>query len=457
MGADSSKPRRNGADDEVWNHARSEVTVAALARMEAVAQLAGMVSTPDMDEEAEYEQKQAALNGGFKMRLRRLAYSSVLNARSRADAQRMLTNIFTQALLDNPRKQIGGILFYDEQTNAIVQVLEGPVFAIRALYHQHIARDTRHTNVKKLFDIDIDERQYEGFGMKLAEESIPLEWKQNAVAANAVAANAAAGAFPAAQDSFVRHHLASNGAPLGTAEPELLQLTYTSRLVASSRQTAYRLIQNILRVAIVKNPKLQIGGALFMNPKTFRLLQVLEGNAEVVRSLFATINQDLRHSAVTVLSEVHVKARTYKEWGMVQAELEDWSQLSSGEWTGTPDTNNAIPTGAGNAPGTVPATAPGTGAQNDAVREGEESGSDVEENSLMVSIKRVAQFNLTRLVRGPKDKMEPRGRKATVELSAEGPVVRWCESVTRFPTRSPEVSRLNRLYNASTSAYEVMA
>ena len=46
-------------------------------------------------------------------------------------------------------------------TNAIVQVLEGPVFAIRALYHQRIARDTRHTNVKKLFDIDINERQYE--------------------------------------------------------------------------------------------------------------------------------------------------------------------------------------------------------------------------------------------------------------------------------------------------------
>ena len=108
-------------------------------------------------------------------------------------------------------------------------------------------------------------------------------------------------------------------------------------------------------------------------------------------------------------------------------------------------------------PATAPATAPATGVQNDDVREGDESGSDVEENSLIVSIKRVAQFKLTKLVRGPKHKMEPPGRKAMVELSAEGPVVRWCESVTKFPTRSPEVSRLNRLYNASTSAYEVMA
>ena len=70
-------------------------------------------------------------------------------------------------MIKNPERQVGGILFYDEQTNALVQVLEGPAFAVRSLFYQRIMRDRRHTNVRRLLDIEVSMRRYDGFGMKL--------------------------------------------------------------------------------------------------------------------------------------------------------------------------------------------------------------------------------------------------------------------------------------------------
>lgn len=62
------------------------------------------------------------------------------------------------------------MLFYDEKTSALVQVLEGPATAVRTLYHQKIKLDPRHTSVHMLWDIAIESRQYEGFGMKLGSD-----------------------------------------------------------------------------------------------------------------------------------------------------------------------------------------------------------------------------------------------------------------------------------------------
>ena len=38
-----------------------------------------------------------------------------------------------------------------------------------------------------------------------------------------------------------------------------------------------------------------IGGALFINPVTFQVVQVLEGPASAVNALFEKISRDLRH------------------------------------------------------------------------------------------------------------------------------------------------------------------
>jgi hypothetical protein len=71
--------------------------------------------------------------------------------------------------------------------------------------------------------MEIDQRMYEGFGMKLGSD--PSE--------------------------------------VLSAKPctdELLQLTYLSRLTASTREKAYGDLQDILGVAMFKNPSLHIGG-----------------------------------------------------------------------------------------------------------------------------------------------------------------------------------------------------
>ena len=80
----------------------------------------------------------------------------------------MLTKIFTVALVKNPAKQIGGCLFYDEKMQVLVQVLEGPAQNVRALYSV-ISKDSRHTSVQKLWDMDVQQRIYGGFGMQLTE------------------------------------------------------------------------------------------------------------------------------------------------------------------------------------------------------------------------------------------------------------------------------------------------
>jgi len=223
----------------------------------------------------------------------RLSYSSVLAAHSHEEAQTLLAQIFTIALLRNPEKEIGGMLFYDEKTNAIVQVLEGPAPAVRDLFYKKIEGDSRHTAVKVLWDVDVEARRFEGFGMKLGNNQEDV--------------------LKAAQSD----------------QQELLKLSYVSQLTAASRDAAYEDIQAILRCAIVTNPKLHIGGALFLNPRTLHVLQVLEGPQRAVKTLYDKIALDKRHTACKVLSEQAVQEREYSQWGMLQGEPKDadWSCL----------------------------------------------------------------------------------------------------------------------------------
>jgi len=283
---DSRVPRRNDNDAEVWSQATSAATVASVARLEALAnveaQNAGVQAPESTDEE-------------FSKHGCRLGYSSVLAVKSREEAQSLLASIFTVALMRNPLKEIGGMLFYDEQTNAIVQVLEGPAVAVRELFYEKIASDTRHTAVKVLWDLDVSGRCFEGFGMKLGSDTADV-LRDGAEASD---------------------------------QQGLLQLSYMSRLTATSRETAYADIQDILRCAIFHNPKLHIGGALFLNPRSLHVLQVLEGPQANVRTLYDKIARDARHDACKVLSEEVVGARSYEQWGMLQGDSSkaDWSSL----------------------------------------------------------------------------------------------------------------------------------
>ena len=76
-------------------------------------------------------------------------------------------------------------------------------------------------------------------------------------------------------------------------------------------------MQDVLHTAIVNNTLQQIGGCLFLNQNTLRVLQVLEGPEGAVRKLYSKIQQDMRHDDCKVLSELRVDHRLYPEWGML--------------------------------------------------------------------------------------------------------------------------------------------
>ena len=102
-------------------------------------------------------------------------------------------------------------------------------------------------------------------------------------------------------------------------------------LTAASTLEASQHLEQILGVAIVNNPRLGIGGALFLNPRTLQVVQTLEGVEAHVRPLYEKIAKDRRHTDCKILSEVRAKERTYEQWGMLQGDLQDWSALAVGQ------------------------------------------------------------------------------------------------------------------------------
>ena len=281
--------------DHVWQHARSDGTIASVARLEALANVAAQGGQEADGEHADEE----LINGPGC----RIGYSSVLVVKNRTEATELLAHIFTTALTRNPLKEIGGMLYYDEKTDAIVQVLEGPATAVRDLFYRVILKDNRHTSVKVLWDIDTETRRFGGFGMRLGSD--------------------------------VEEVLGGEGAADAADGPqELLKLKYVSQLTAASRDEAYADIKSILGSAIVTNPKLKIGGALFLNPRTLHVMQVLEGPSAAVRMLYDKIAEDKRHNSCVVMSEEIVSARTFEQWGMLQGDAKeaDWAAVAAGGW-----------------------------------------------------------------------------------------------------------------------------
>ena len=231
---------RNGAADEVWDHAIDEKTLAATARLAQTAMLAAVVSQSRTVTQGSHDgqgTQEARRRARFSVpllamarlprpatpRMCRFAYSSVLNATSMAHAEHLLSEVLVVSLRDNPARRVGGILYFDDESYSIVQVLEGPTFVVRALFYDRIHHDRRHTAVKKLWEMEISQRRYEGFGMKLGDEL--------------VTAAAPDGIAPAAEvlelaSSRRPRKMSSTSPPQAPPPPPLLRLTYTSHLLA---------------------------------------------------------------------------------------------------------------------------------------------------------------------------------------------------------------------------------
>jgi hypothetical protein len=73
-------------------------------------------------------------------------------------------------------------------------------------------------------------------------------------------------------------------------------------------------LRKLLTVARANNAKLDVSGLLLHHAGSF--LQVLEGEEDVVESLFEKISRDARHGNVYVLKRGVIEARGFGEWRM---------------------------------------------------------------------------------------------------------------------------------------------
>ena len=98
----------------------------------------------------------------------------------------------------------------------------------------------------------------------------------------------------------------------------LYKLAYCSRnrLRGTQVEIAEHL-QGILATSRTNNPHLGLTGALLYNSGYFA--QVLEGPLQAVEQIFEVIQQDTRHSDVTIVQSGPVSEREFPEWAMAFA------------------------------------------------------------------------------------------------------------------------------------------
>lgn len=106
---------------------------------------------------------------------------------------------------------------------------------------------------------------------------------------------------------------------------DLLQLAYRSRAV---RPMTLAALTDLLGQARVINAGCQLTGMLLYRDRTF--LQVLEGDADSVRGIYARIRRDPRHARVTTLYVQAIERRDFGDWQMAFHNLEgiDLDQLA---------------------------------------------------------------------------------------------------------------------------------
>lgn len=98
---------------------------------------------------------------------------------------------------------------------------------------------------------------------------------------------------------------------------QLIRLAYASRSTIASGEKQQGLDPGLARILAKSrrnNARLQIAGGLLFGEGY--LLQCLEGDANVVRSLYDKIAADRRHRDVTVLAEAPIATRSFGAWSM---------------------------------------------------------------------------------------------------------------------------------------------
>lgn len=106
---------------------------------------------------------------------------------------------------------------------------------------------------------------------------------------------------------------------------DLIQLVYASAAAAPFTPPQLRAL---LEVARKNNVPIEVSGLLLYQEGSF--LQILEGDDEVVMSLFRKISKDLRHGNVILLAKNAITERAFGEWTMGFVDVASLSAGSPG-------------------------------------------------------------------------------------------------------------------------------
>ncbi len=105
-----------------------------------------------------------------------------------------------------------------------------------------------------------------------------------------------------------------------TSTDTTFRLMYSSRDRVSPEDRRDE-FASIFSQARSDNQKRKISGALLLSGEWF--VQVLEGDEPAVRSLYADIERDPRHTDIELLSAERVTERLFARWSMAEVELDD--------------------------------------------------------------------------------------------------------------------------------------
>ena len=103
---------------------------------------------------------------------------------------------------------------------------------------------------------------------------------------------------------------------LQALDQQLIQLVYRSRSLIVGAE-----YEKLMATCLRNNPKRDITGVLISHSGWF--LQVLEGTAANVNSLFKVIEEDPRHSDFLLLRFNAIATRDFSDWSMASIEVDE--------------------------------------------------------------------------------------------------------------------------------------
>lgn len=100
----------------------------------------------------------------------------------------------------------------------------------------------------------------------------------------------------------------------------LYSITYLSKFVIEDVEVGERAISSIVESARANNRKLNVTGALILSGNYFG--QIIEGDKDVLETLYQKIIADVRHSNVTLLASDFILERRFENWSMAFAKVQ---------------------------------------------------------------------------------------------------------------------------------------